>query len=171
MSIFTASTNSFRGKRTDETTVLVTRKHWILLLPMLVTLFILILLPFIVCALIEKEIWWHDFSSLYWFLVAVHFLVLWILSFYSITMYFLNTLVVTNKRVIENKQDGFFKYTMNEMELERIQDITVKVFGPLASFLDFGDIEIQSAGTTNKFYLSRFPHPKKIKETIMGLKI
>ncbi len=86
-------------------------------------------------------------------------------------MYFLNTLVVTNKRVIENKQDGFFKYTMNEMELERIQDITVKVFGPLASFLDFGDIEIQSAGTTNKFYLSRFPHPKKIKETIMGLKI
>ncbi len=85
-------------------------------------------------------------------------------------IYFLNTVIVTNKRVIQNKQEGFFHHTSNELELNKIQDISVKILGPLATFLDFGDVEIQSAGAKPKFYLDRLPHPKKIKEVIMKLK-
>ena len=57
-------------------------------------------------------------------------------------LYFLNTVIVTNQRIIENKQEGFFEYRTNEMELTKIQDISIKISGSLATFLDFGDIEI-----------------------------
>ena len=85
-------------------------------------------------------------------------------------LYNLNTVVVTNKRIIENKQEGFFKHTINELEIDKIQDMTVKVFGVLAEFLCFGNIEIQSAGVQAKFFFNTLPYPEKIKETIMGLK-
>jgi len=171
MSIFTTSTNSFRNQLPGETTVLVTRKHWfVLFFPMLILLF-LAFMPFIIYFFISSASWYGIISSLFWFLVAAYFLILWSLAFYNIMIYLLNTVMVTDKRVIENKQEGFFRHTSNEVELDKIQDITVKVFGPFAEFLDFGDIEIQSAGAQPKFYFKQLPHPQKIKEAIMGLKI
>lgn len=85
-------------------------------------------------------------------------------------MYYLDIIIITNKRVIENEQNGLFKYTASEVELSKIQDISVKVFGPLAEFLDFGDMEIQSAGTQTKFYFHTLPHPYKIRKIINDLK-
>jgi len=81
-------------------------------------------------------------------------------------IYSLNTIVVTNKRVMDNQQKGLFQYALNELEREKIQDITVKINGMFASFLNYGDIEIQSAGTQNKFYFKKLPDPQKIKEII-----
>ncbi|MFQ6084461.1 MAG: PH domain-containing protein [Candidatus Aminicenantia bacterium] len=171
MSIFAPSSNSFRKQYPEEKTLLVTRRHWIILFaPMLFILF-LALLSFVIHSFIESASWYDVISSLYWFLVAVWFLILWNLAFYSIMIYILNTVIVTDKRVVENKQEGFFKYTLNELELDKIQDISVKIYGPLAAFLDFGDIGIQTAGAQPKFYFTQLPHPEKIKETIMNLKI
>ena len=83
-------------------------------------------------------------------------------------LYSLNTVVVTNKRVMENQQRGFFKYTLNELERDKIQDISIKIEGVFASFLDYGDIEIQTAGAQNKFYFKKLPQPQKIKEIIIS---
>lgn len=81
-------------------------------------------------------------------------------------IYSLNTVIVTNKRVLDNQQKGFFNYVLNEVERSKIQDISVKIKGVFASILNYGDIEIQSAGTQNKFYFHTLPHPQKIKEII-----
>lgn len=78
---------------------------------------------------------------------------------------------MTNKRIVENKQEGLFKHTINELELTDIQDVSVKIHGPIPQLLGYGNIEVQSAGATNKFFFNEFPHPKKIKSTIMKLKI
>ncbi len=86
-------------------------------------------------------------------------------------IYALNTVLVTNKRVIENKQEGLFKHRINELELDKVQDISIKVFGLLAELLSFGNLEIQSAGAKVKFSFTQLPHPQKIKNTIMKLKI
>lgn len=170
MSIFTFSKNSFEGQLPGEKTILLIRKHWLnLAVPLLLAL-ILAFLPFIIYLLINSLKWYGFISSFYWFLVTVYFLVLWNLAFYNIMIYFLNTIIVTNKRLVENRQEGFFRHTINELELTRIQDISVKVFGPLAEFLDFGNIEIQTAGTEAKFAFSQLPHPRTIKNTIMSLK-
>ena len=171
MSIFESSANTFRGQDPEEKTILVTRKHRIILFSKMSFVGFSALLPFIIYSLISPLSWYPIISPLYWFLVSVWFLVLWNLAFYSIMLYFLNTVIVTNKRVIENKQEGFFRHTANELNLTKIQDISVKISGPLATFLDFGDIEIQSAGAKAKFYFDALPRPQEIKKIIMDLEI
>lgn len=166
MSIFEPSSNSFRKQDLKEKTILVTRKHRIILFSKMSFLGFFVLLPFIIYSLIGSFSWYPIISSVYWFFVSIWFLLLWNLAFYSIMLYFLNTVIVTNQRVIENKQNGFFDYRANEMELSKIQDISIKISGSLATFLAFGDIEIQSAGAKAKFYFDTVPHPEKIREII-----
>jgi len=171
MSIFLFSENTFADQLPDEKTILLTRKHWFTLFVPLLIVFVLGFLPFVIYSLVEVSLmdmvqWYAFVPSAYWFLMSIYFLALWHLAFYNIMIYSLNTIVVTNKRIIENKQQGFFRHTVNELELDRIQDISTKVFGPIAEFLNFGNIEIQTAGAKGKFHLTRLPDPKKIRKAI-----
>jgi hypothetical protein len=168
MAILSKSNNSFREQLPEENTILVTRKHWIILLaPMLFILFMAIAPFFIYRYLLQPSNWFnYNLNFLFQFIKSSYFLIIWNIAFYNIMIYSLNTIVITNKRVIENKQMGFFKNIVNELKLDKIQDVSVKIYGPLASLFNYGDIEIQSAGAVNKFFFKRFPNPKKIKDII-----
>ncbi len=84
-------------------------------------------------------------------------------------LYILTVTVLTNKRLIRIETKSFFMYERNEMELNKIQDVSVKIKGIFAAFLNFGDLEVQTAGTIVKFTFPQLPNPQRIKETIMGL--
>lgn len=171
MSIFIKTKNSFENQLPEEKTILLTRKHWFVLFCPLVVILILALVPFIIYYFINSFSWYNNISSVYWFLVITFLLILWHLAFYNLMLYALNTLIITNKRIIENKQLGFFKHAVNELELDKVQDVSIKIFGILPEFLRFGNVEIQSAGAIPKFSFNQFPHPEKIKKIIMGLKV
>jgi len=165
------STNSFRGQLTAEQTVLVARRHWIVLFGPVLLLVISALIPCVIYHYINQTNWYGQWSDLFWFLTTVYYFFLWDVLFYNLMIYALNTIVVTNKRVIKNEQNGFFKYSSAELEIAKIQDVSVKVRGVLAAIFHFGDLEIQSAGTQNKFYFDRVPNPEKIKQTITDLQV
>ena len=165
--LFTSG-NTFKGQLPGETTVLIVRKHWITLALPLFLVFIIALIPLVVYPFITLTSWYNNFSDLYWFLSSAFWLFLWNLFFFNLMIYSLNTLVVTNKRVIETKQLGFFKYSASEFQKDKIQDVSVKITGILASLLNFGDLEIQTAGTENKFNFTNFPDPEKIKQIILS---
>lgn len=167
--IFTSSSNSFDGQLSGEKTVLVTRKHWFVLFFPFWTFLFLAFLPFLIYFLSKNFSWYAVISSLFWFLVIIHFLILWLLLFYQLMLYILTVTVVTNKRLIRIDQKAFFLYERNETELNKIQDISVKIQGIFAAFLNFGDVEVQTAGTIVKFTFPQLPSPEKIKEIIMGL--
>lgn len=111
--------------------------------------------------------WFNSqYSLLFRFVSNAYFLIVWNIAFYNLMIYFLNTLIITDKRIIENKQLGFFNNIVNEIKLDKVQDVSVKIQGPLATFLKYGDVEIQSAGAVNKFFFRQFPDPEKIKQLI-----
>jgi len=163
------STNSFRGQSAGEQTLLVARRHWIVLFGPIFVLIIAGLIPCVIYHYINQTNWYNQWLDLFWFLMAVYYFFLWDVLFYNLMIYALNTIVITNKRVIKNEQNGFFKYQAAELEIAKIQDVSVKVHGILAAIFHFGDLEIQTAGTQNKFYFDRVPNPEKIKALIMGL--
>lgn len=82
-------------------------------------------------------------------------------------MYLLNTWIVTDERVIFNKQEGYFRRSVAEFNISKIQDIQVSARGPIATFLNFGDLEAQTAGAQNKFLFKNIPNPLKVKDAIM----
>jgi len=172
MSIFNFSNNSFDGQIQGEKTILVTRKHWVFLFGPIVLVILSVLIIFISYLLINNFEWYEKISRLYWFLSTLSLLILWNLAFLHIMIYSLNTLIITNKRLIENKQEGLFRHSTTELELDKIQDISTEIFGPAAQFLGYGNIEVQSAGAEiDNLLFSGIPDPQKIKETIMKLKI
>jgi len=159
------SNNTFKGQLSEETTILVIRKHWITLALPLFLVLLTALIPIIIYPLITPTFLYFDF---YWFLSSAFWFFLWNLFFFNLMIYSLNTLVITNKRVIETKQLGFFKYSANEFQKDKIQDISVKIIGILPSLLNYGNLEIQTAGSENKFNFTNFPDPEKIKQIILN---
>lgn len=166
---FAQSKNSFEGQLPKEKTLLLTRKHYITLFYLFLNCFFLGILPFIFQIFINKFSWYSVFSSVFQFLLVVYYLILWLLLFYNLMLYFLTCLIITDRRLIIIETKGLFKHERLEVELAKIQDISIKVYGFAASTLNFGDLEIQSAGAIPKLNFSQLPNPYKVKELIMNL--
>jgi hypothetical protein len=90
----------------------------------------------------------------------------WILFFVAWTNYYLDILVVTNKRVIDIQQIGLFARDVAEIRTENIEDLRVEIVGPIASLLHFGNLHIQSAGESREFVMRNIPDPHKVREAI-----
>jgi len=161
--LFTSS-NTFKGQLSGETTLLVARKHWLTLALPLFLIIIAALIPLAIYPFLALG----SYTNLYWFLASAFWFFLWNLLFFNLMIYFLNTVVVTNKRVIATKQLGFFKYSTSEFQKDKIQDVSVKITGLLASLFNFGDLEIQTAASQNKFNFTNLPNPEKIKQIILS---
>ncbi len=156
----------------NEKVLLEARKHWFILFTETFFLLFLLLLPvflFVGIKILNIQ-QYVKFTGEGIFLsiivIAVWFLFIWIIFFVIWTNYYLDILLVTNKRIIDIEQKGLFSREVSTFRLDRIQDITVEVRGVLATLLDFGDVHIQTAGERRDFTAKGVPHPSIIKRKI-----
>jgi membrane protein YdbS with pleckstrin-like domain len=84
-------------------------------------------------------------------------------------MHLLDVWIVTDRRIVDSTQKGFFDRTVSELRISRVQNISVKIVGPIETFLHFGDLEIQTAGSSDMFNFSQIPHPERVKDEIMAI--
>ncbi len=157
----------------DEKIILKVRRHWFTLLSQIFSMAIISVLPigFYFVFLANSHFLVIPGDSVY-FLMAVEpmwALFIWILFCKFLMNYYLDVWVVTDKRVIDIKQNGFFNRQVSSMRLEKIQDITVTVKGILRSLLKFGEIRVQSAGEIEEFVMDNISNPYQVKETIVRL--
>lgn len=156
----------------DEEILLQVRKHWFVLCMNVISVIILAILPiplFVVIVQSTPLIIFIPINDA--FVVTMYcawLIILWMVLFSIWTNYYLDVWTVTNKRLIAIDQQGSFKRTMSSFRLERMQDITVRVDGMLATFLDYGTLEIQTAGEENLFKVTGIPYPADIKALIVN---
>ena len=159
----------------DETVRQVVRKHWFILLLELAIPVIVLPLPFLLYDFISGQelalgaeiITTTIPEALLPFLVATWVLLIWIKLFGVWTDYYLDTWIVTDKRIIDIEQRGFFRRHISSFRMERIQDVTIEVNGIIATLLNFGDIHVQTAGESREFIIKGIPKPKQLKEAIL----
>lgn len=143
------------------------RRHpFVILLP-LSTLGLLGLVPVLIFVVFYSYVITPSFFQPFLFLSSVYYLILWLLAFRSLTIYTLNTVIVTNKRIIDNDQHGFFDREISELHLYRVQDVTVYVKGIIRTVLHYGDIIVQTAASDKQFIFEEIPEPEKAKDAIM----
>ncbi|NBD73657.1 PH domain-containing protein [Patescibacteria group bacterium] len=82
------------------------------------------------------------------------------------TDYYLDTLVITDARLIAIEQKGLFSREVSSFRLDRIQDVTIEVEGLIATLLDFGTIHIQTAGEAREFLATYIPQPERVREAV-----
>ncbi len=68
--------------------------------------------------------------------------------------------VLTNYRIIDVEQQGFFSRSFAETTLNNIQDISHDVTGVMATLLDYGTIVVQTAGASPDISLNEIGHPQ-----------
>lgn len=158
----------------DETLIHDARKHWFMiatsiawivfamLLPLAIYISLLYIGPSIAMNLIES-------TPVIFFFYALWLLICWTVSFAVITDYMLDVVRITDKRVIDVDQKGFFNRNIATIRLEDIQDVTIQSSGIFATLLGFSDLNIQSAGHLNEFIVRGLKDPEQIRSTILEM--
>ncbi len=165
-SIFTLSANSFDGKHDDEEVLVCLHQHWYTLFSKFLYAFLGALLPFILIAVFGKLIILYKLAKIIIFLCSAYYMIIWYLLAYTVTMYTMNIWIITNERIIDSTQNGFFNRTISDINLANVQDVSIKMEGAIPTFFNYGDIEVQSAGAVDHFSFDQIPNPQAIKELI-----
>lgn len=162
----------------DEKRILIIRKHWFVIAARLLTVAIVFLIPFAVNAVLannpvpvpEPLAPFFPLSNAWTGLLLSGWTALWwALAFAVWTDYYLDAWIVTDRRIIDIEQRGFFTREISSTRLDRIQDVTTEISGILATFLSFGTIHVQTAGESREFVLPGAPRPDALKERIIAL--
>lgn len=93
----------------------------------------------------------------------------WLLFFFSIIDYALDVWVITNERVIDIEQNGFFSRSVSEQHLSKIQDVSSEVHGFWPTIWKYGNVQVQTAGEFGKFHIEEVPHPEGVRDLLIKL--
>ena len=161
------------GTDLKESQIYVYRKHPITLLPaILIMIIVLGILP--VCyrlfQILEPELFQSpNFTTFFLLIGSIFFLFGWLFAFQLFVEYWLDTFIVTDKRLLDIDQRGLFGRTVSELRLYRTQDVTADVNGVLHTILDYGDVYVQTAGEVERFHFQDVAHPNRVAKMILEL--
>jgi ABC-type multidrug transport system fused ATPase/permease subunit len=154
-----------------------TRRHWFVIFGQLFSLFMVALIPLLVY-FFAKYIG-ENYQAvnnavetnlpILIFLYVIWLMCLWIGTFNIWTNYYLDVLTITNRRIILTNQKGFFRRNVASFRLERLQDMNVEINGLIATLLDYGTINAETAGhAEEEFRAVNVPHPRELKAKILS---
>jgi hypothetical protein len=150
------------------------RKHWFLFLAELLPFAILLILPFVLPhflnlapPLAPSVSFLNTHTALVRALVGMWLLIWWTGAWSRFTQYFLNAWILTDQRIVDIKQHGYFSREVSSVLLNRVQDVTTDVEGMLPSMLNIGDINVQSAGAVDRFHMRGIPQPEQMRDLIL----
>jgi hypothetical protein len=157
----------------DEKVVKIIRKDVFILLNKVLLLLVLIALPLIFFYLffLNSETL-YDNPIVYPLLIlgsSAYYLFVWAFFFFSFIDYYLDVWIITNQRIINIEQRGFFSRVISEQKLFRVQDVTSETHGVWSTLLRFGFVYVQTAGAKSRFIFEDVPHPNQVRDTIIKL--
>lgn len=153
------------------------RKHWFFVALKMGSLGLLLLAPFLILAILSVVGEEHSAIATFLteqrstinFIIVLWFLFVWYRLFHLWTDFYLDKWVITDRRIIDIEQKGFFVREVSNFRIDRIQDVTTSMNGLLETFLNFGDIKVQTAGDNGDFTIPDIPRPMDLKEFISRL--
>ena len=152
----------FDNQRSDEKIILLRRRH-----PWVLTKTGLLILLIAIIVVISFFIWGASLISVSFLIVGAIFA-----SYLFSARWFVyanDIYILTNQRIINIDQGGFFTRRVSEAELDNIQNVTYEIKGPIKSFLNFGEIQIQTAGNSPGLLLKNIENPHFVQEKIVAI--
>jgi len=160
---------------------LITRRHRYVLFQLLIpeVFIFLAMIIFMVLLLFIRLPAWPDFlidlfpaialvklRYLLLFLFSLFLQFFWLVIFLTVTNYYFDCWIVTNKRTIHTELRALFSRISSSVPHDKIQDITIDIHGIVPTIWRFGDLKIQTAGAFREFIFQQIPEPYKAKDII-----
>ncbi len=153
---------TFQGQRTGEQVIVLVNQHTWVLLPVAITWLFLL-------AIIGGSLWFAGASKISSVIIAASVLFGVGYSIYQWYIWNYSNYIVTNQRVIKIDQNSMFSRLISEAEIDRIQEISTEISGPIHTMLNFGTIKIQTASTTGMMDLEDVPDPYNMQQEIVRI--
>lgn len=151
---------NFKGQFEDEVVLCYFRKHWIKIIRRV------LLIPILIIVIFSGFSFFNVLSQnglLVHVLVLLGFGLLTYLihkQFLAIFHYYLNTVMITNYRVVEVDKSLYFVNTKNSVDLHNIQDVQKNQVGLLQSLFNYGSLIIVLSGASESVHLDLVPRPE-----------
>lgn len=143
----------FSGQRDDEEVIYVFRRHIIAMRKG----FYLLLIPFTLAS-IPSLIWPGSFELLY--LAMAGFGIGLLLFFYQWILWYFTIFILTDQRLRQVKQQGFFGKNVIDLGVSKIQNISYNVPGLTGEMFKFGTIVVQTY--VGDLVLDKIHHPDEV---------
>lgn len=143
----------FEGQRPNEKLLFVFRRHIISMRKG----FYLLLIPLVVTAV--PPLIWQDNLELF-FLPVFGFGLGLMLFFYHYILWYFTIYIVTDQRIRQITQKGFFGKDVIELQLSKIENISYNIPGFSGEIFKFGTIVIQTY--VGDLIINNVEHPEKI---------
>lgn len=159
----------------NEEMLRVVHRHWFVLLSDIFTLVFSLMIPVLLLFLLNIVPITKMFSfsgstfAAGGFFFASWILIIWMIGWKMWTTYYLDVLIVTNKRIFDINQKNFFNRESGSFRIDRIQNITVDQKGIIQTLLNFGTVHIETAGENEEFIAAYIADPYTIKKFINEL--
>lgn len=146
--------------RQNERLIKIARQHIMFLMPMFFSW------PFLIVGLfiVRYALKFNFFGYWFWVSVIAVLLVLLVILYKSY-IWRSNALIITDQRIIENKQHGFFSKTVTELLYRDVLEVSYDKKGISASMYDYGDLRIRTAAE-NEIVFEKIAGPDEIVELI-----
>lgn len=102
-------------------------------------------------------------------LISIYVLVMLLVAMTMFTDFYLDTWIVTTERIINIEQQGLFSRVISTLHLNQIQDVTSETHGLVPTFLSYGNVYVQTAGTRERFNFKQIDNPETVKNVIQRL--
>ena len=151
----------------------VLRRHPITFVPSILLFLLLLTVPSVVGFLLETadpDIMTNNNSRALVVLGAsFYYLAIFAFIYARFIDYYLDLWVITNDRIVDVNQEGLFARTIAELDLYKVQDVTSNIKGFFHTFLNFGDLHIQTAGERSRFHFKNVRDPHALRKEIQEL--
>lgn len=161
---------SFQSQGREEEILLFLRAHIITNFSWVFASLLLLILPVILFAILP------NFGiNLFVSLNIARYTMLYLIFYYSLIFsyiltnfihWFYNVFIVTTEQVVDVDYSNIVIHYMAVTGLNHVQDAKYSQTGFIATFFDFGNIFVQTAGTEPNFEESAIPKPKEATQII-----
>lgn len=155
----------------NEKIVLIIRKSWLILFFEFLSILFACILPFVMYKFAVLK----GLDKIPGFVLPLEnfhfFFILWILILWTLILvryvdFSLDQWILTNERLIDVDQKGFFNRQVSILHLDAVQDITVESKGLFQTIFGLGTITVQTAASKREFIIGDIRNVELIKYKI-----
>ena len=153
----------FSTQEPEEKIILLLRQHPIVNIPWILMAVLLIFAPLVLDYIPVINFLPANFQIM--ILYLWYFMVMVFVSGQFLIWYF-NIYIVTDERLVDIDFFGLSFHDVTVIKVDKIQAINYNRGGVWASFFDFGDVDIQSAGEISRCDFLKVPNPDKVVKIV-----
>jgi Bacterial PH domain len=145
-----------------EQQVLLCRRHWIALYPLLILDALIAFVPVGLVLWAASRTEGETATQIATVVSVVWVAAIGVRAYFHWYRYYHDVWLITNQRLIDSLRRHWFHRAVSSADLVDIQDVAMAREGLLQTALDFGDLNVQTASEQQRFVLAKIPDPAAV---------